>query len=217
LVNYVALSFLDASLYATYPLLLALPIGSGGLNFSPKTIGYIVGAASLFHGLVQAVWCAKIIKQYNAKKVFVASIIAYVFLFVMMPFMNAVAQREGRVTPVVWSLLFLEEVAIFCSYSSYSQLNKYNFTNNAFLMSKYPRLGCMYIFISKAAPSQNALGKTHGLGQAVSAVVGAFAPAISTSLVAVSLQRNLLGGSLGYFLLAGVGVIELGLTSLLPI
>jgi len=74
----------------------------------------------------------------------------------------------------------------------------------------------MYIFISQASPSQSALGKAHGLGQTVSAAMATIAPATATSLVALSLQHNLLGGALGYLLLAVIGVIALCLTSLLP-
>jgi hypothetical protein len=73
----------------------------------------------------------------------------------------------------------------------------------------------MYIFLSQASPSQSALGKTYGLGQTVAAVVAAIGPATATSLVALSLQHNLLGGALGYLVLAGVGVVALGLTILL--
>jgi len=46
-------------------------------------------------------------------------------------------------------------------------------------------------------------------------MVAAIAPTIATSLVAVSWQHNLLGGALGYLVLAGVAVVLLGLTSLL--
>lgn len=73
----------------------------------------------------------------------------------------------------------------------------------------------MYIFLSQAAPTQSALGKTHGLGQTVSSIVGSLSPAGATSLIAVSLQHNLLGGTLGYFVMAGFGFASLGLTSFL--
>lgn len=76
--------------------------------------------------------------------------------------------------------------------------------------------GCIYIFISQASPSQDALGKTYGLGQTLHSIVGAIAPATATSIIAVSLQHNLLGGALGYLILASVGVVALGLTSLMP-
>jgi MFS family permease len=77
-------------------------------------------------------------------------------------------------------------------------------------------LGCIYIFVSEASPSRSALGKAYGLSQTVSAVMAAAGPAIATSLVALSLQNNLLGGAFGYICLALMGVVALALTSLLP-
>ena len=124
LVNYAFLSFLDASLYATYPLLLASPITSGGLNFTPKTIGYILGTAALCHALIQALCFPSIIKRWDAKNVYVASLVAYVFLFLTMPILNALARRAGHVTPAIWGLLFVEVIACFSSYSAYSQWNE---------------------------------------------------------------------------------------------
>jgi hypothetical protein len=127
LVNYAVLSFLDASLYATYPLLLASPIASGGLNFDPKTIGYLFGTAALCHGLIQAFFFASILKCWNARKVYAASIVAYTFVFLTMPALNALARQAGRVTPLVWGLLLIDVVGSFASYSSYSQWDNYSF------------------------------------------------------------------------------------------
>lgn len=121
LANYGFLALLDSSLYALYPLLLASPIESGGLGFPPSTIGYIIGVSSLCHGLLQAFAFPSILKRWDAKNVFVASIIAYILLFALLPILHALASRAGRVTPLVWSLIVLAEVFIFSSYSAYSK------------------------------------------------------------------------------------------------
>lgn len=215
LANYAALGFLDASLYATYNLLLASPISSGGLGFPPEIIGYIIGVSSVCHGLVQAFCFARILKRYDARNVHAVSIIGYIFLYIMMPVTHYVAQRAGRVTLVVWGLIILEGAAFFASYSAYSECGKLSLLIEI-LMAFMSVSGCIYIFMSQASPSQSALGKTHGLGQTVHSTVAAVAPAVATSIVAASLQHNLLGGALGYLVLAGVGVIALGLNSLLP-
>ena len=122
LITMACLSFLDASLYATYTLLLGSPIAAGGLDFRPKTIGYILGTAALCHGLVQAFCFPNILKRWGTRTVYAASMTAYIFLYIMMPIMNALARQAGRVTPVVWGLLVLAEVVFFASYSSYGQL-----------------------------------------------------------------------------------------------
>jgi hypothetical protein len=131
LVNYAVLSFLDSSLYATYPLLLASPITSGGLAFPPKTIGYILGIAALSHGMVQAFCFPSILKRWNTRNIYRTSMMGYMFMYIMMPVMNALARRAGRVTPVIWVLLILEEVAFFSSYSAYSQLKDCYFVDDA--------------------------------------------------------------------------------------
>lgn len=74
----------------------------------------------------------------------------------------------------------------------------------------------MYIFITKAAPSPSALGQTHAAAQTIFSLMGAIGPASVTSLVAVSIQFNLLGGTLAYVVLAGLGLAGLGLAYLLP-
>ena len=45
-----------------------------------------------------------------------------------------------------------------------------------------------------AAPNKNSLGATNGLGQLAASVVRAIAPAGASSLFALSLDRNWLGG-----------------------
>jgi hypothetical protein len=75
----------------------------------------------------------------------------------------------------------------------------------------------MYIFITLASPSPAALGRTHAVAQTVFSLSGAIGPACATSLVAASVQYNLLGGSLAYVVMGTVGFAALGLASLLPV
>lgn len=74
----------------------------------------------------------------------------------------------------------------------------------------------MYIFISLSSPSPAALGRTFAISQTVFSVMGAIGPATVTSLVAASVQYNLLGGSLAYVIMAVVGAAAVCLASYLP-
>jgi hypothetical protein len=74
----------------------------------------------------------------------------------------------------------------------------------------------MYIFITLACPSPAALGRTHAAAQTVFSLSGAIGPACVTSLVAASVQYNLLGGSLAYAVMGAVGFAALGMALLLP-
>lgn len=75
----------------------------------------------------------------------------------------------------------------------------------------------MYIFITLASPSPAALGRTHAAAQTVYSLMGAIGPVSMTSLVAASVQYNLLGGSLAYIVMASLGFAAVVLASLLPI
>ena len=50
------------------------------------------------------------------------------------------------------------------------------------------------MLITTAAPNKNSLGATNGLAQLAASVVRAFGPAGSTSLFALSLDHNWVGG-----------------------
>lgn len=60
------------------------------------------------------------------------------------------------------------------------------------------------------------LGRTNGLAQMVHSAMSAIGPAVFTSLTAVSIQHDLLGGSLAQLAQASLGVLAFGLASLLP-
>lgn len=60
----------------------------------------------------------------------------------------------------------------------------------------------MYIFITQASPSPEALGRTHATAQTVFSIMGAVGPVTITSLVVASIEYQLLGGYLAYILMA---------------
>ena len=78
-------------------------------------------------------------------------------------------------------------------------------------------LACIYIFITKASPSPSALGRTHAVAQTTYSLMGAIGPAATTSLVAASVQHNLLDGLLAYIVMAAAGFAALYVASFLPI
>lgn len=73
------------------------------------------------------------------------------------------------------------------------------------------------MYISAAAPDQQALGLTNGLAQTTASVVRAVAPSVASSLCSVSLQTNIAGGTLVYWLICGVTVGGLVASVFLPI
>ena len=113
--------FLDVSFAATFALFLSSPISLGGLAFSPHAIGVLLGFAGIFHGLFQAFFFAHIHKRWEPRNVYAVSIAAYIPIYLCMPIMNALARRAGRITPLVWILLALVEMACTFAYTAFSE------------------------------------------------------------------------------------------------
>jgi len=55
----------------------------------------------------------------------------------------------------------------------------------------------------------------HAAAQTIFSLMGAIGPASATALVAASIQYNLLGGALAHVVLVVLGVVGVGLASLL--
>ena len=76
--------------------------------------------------------------------------------------------------------------------------------------------GCIFVYITTAAPHKRSLGATNGLSQTTVSIARAIGPALSTSLFSISVERNILEGYGVYALLACVSVGALILGSYLP-
>lgn len=76
--------------------------------------------------------------------------------------------------------------------------------------------GCVFIFITSSAPNKRSLGATNGIAQLVAALVRALGPASATSLFAVSLEHNWLGGYGVYAILMAVSCALLSVSMPLP-
>ncbi|TFK47990.1 MFS general substrate transporter [Heliocybe sulcata] len=193
--NYGTISLLSMSYSFTQPLFLSSPIGKGGLGLSPPTIGYILGASGLWNGLFQGLFFPALHRRLGTKRLFIISVCTYIPLFLLWPVMTIASVRAGYVTSAVMGLLAMQLVMYPLSRSGFS---------------------CSHIFITSAAPTRSSLGATTGLGQTVASFMRVVGPALSASLFAVSLQKNLLGGYLVYVILMILTLGTIGGASLLP-
>lgn len=64
----------------------------------------------------------------------------------------------------------------------------------------------MFLHINDAAPSRRALGTMNGLAQTVGVSCRIFAPSIASSLFSLSVQHNVLGGTMVYLVLAAIAL-----------
>jgi len=99
-----SLAFLNICSNVLIPLFFAMPLEIGGLGFDPATIGYIIRSYGAFMGGFQALFFARIIRRFGAKRVFVAGMISYLPAFALFPIMSCFAQRSG-VTAIVWTCI----------------------------------------------------------------------------------------------------------------
>ncbi|KZT73184.1 MFS general substrate transporter [Daedalea quercina L-15889] len=177
--NYGSLCILDIAYRAVQPLFFATPCALGGLGLPPKTIGLILGSFGILNGALQALWFAPLVRRFGPKRVHMAGLGAFLPLWVLFPVIGALA-REGGMTPWVWAAVMLQQVVSVVMDTAY---------------------GCVFMYITSSAPNRSSLGGTNGIGQLVAAFVRAIGPASATSLFAVSLERNWLGGGAVWLIL----------------
>ncbi|KAI0926214.1 hypothetical protein AcW1_008437 [Taiwanofungus camphoratus] len=193
--NYGALALLDIAYRAIQPLFFSTPIELGGLGLTPATIGAVLGTFGLMNGAFQASFFAKVVRRWGPKRVLVAGMASFLPIFLLFPMINAIAKEAGRTTPLVWAAVVFQLAVSVIMDMSY---------------------GCVFIFITSSAPNKRSLGATNGIAQLVAALVRALGPASATSLFAVSLEHNWLGGYGVYAILMAVSCALLSVSMPLP-
>ena len=96
--NYVFLAFLNISVNALLPLFLAMPLEIGGLNFSPPTIGLIIGSYGAASAIFQAIYFARIIRRWGERKVFIVAMSTFLPVFLLLPTINFIARKWGQLS-----------------------------------------------------------------------------------------------------------------------
>ena len=76
--------------------------------------------------------------------------------------------------------------------------------------------GCIFIYITAAAPNKRSLGATNGLAFTIVSAVRILAPLTATSLYSFSVEHNLLGGYAVYIVLTLLSCFAVLFALLLP-
>lgn len=76
--------------------------------------------------------------------------------------------------------------------------------------------GCALIYVRSAAPDRRSIVATNGLAQTSVSVVRFIGPVTANSLYALSVQKNLVGGSFVYIVLIIASILSLYGTTYLP-
>ncbi|KAI0951418.1 hypothetical protein AcW1_008466 [Taiwanofungus camphoratus] len=180
ILNYGFLAFTDQSIVVLQPLMYSTLISQGGLSFSSFKVGVVQGVTGVVSGVLQILTFARMHRRFGTKKLYIASFACFFLCIVAFPLMSLVAKHAGRVDAATWVLIVLQNAAYCGTFMTW---------------------GCIFMYISDAAPDRTALGLTNGLAQTTASTVRALAPSTASSLFSVSLEKHLAGGTLVYWIL----------------
>ncbi|CAE6425017.1 unnamed protein product, partial [Rhizoctonia solani] len=173
--NYAFLAFSDITYLGLLPVMFAVSIEDGGLGFSPREIGLILGLQGIITGVVQVLFFAPLHRRFGSKKLYVTGYLCYSLLLLSLPTMHTLAKFE--MWRAVWVVLGLH-ILISCP--------------------AVMAFGCIAIYVNSSAPSKDSLGTLNGISQTIASIIRAIGPATATSLFALSVEKNIIGGNLVY-------------------
>ncbi|KAI0324655.1 MFS general substrate transporter [Cubamyces sp. BRFM 1775] len=185
ILNYGFLALTDQSVIVLVPLMYSTSIDLGGLGFSSFTIGVIQGVGGCVGGAIQIFTFPYMLRRFGAKRLYGCSFAMYFVVYALFPLLSFVVKREGKVGRTAWALVVLQWVAYVGTFMTW---------------------GCVFIYISDAAPNQKALGITNGLAQTTASTVRAIAPSFASSLFSATLERHLAAGTLVYWIMCGISI-----------
>ncbi|KAJ8496655.1 hypothetical protein ONZ45_g12369 [Pleurotus djamor] len=177
LINLAILAFTDMCAMALQPLMYSTPVALGGLGFSPYTIGMTMGIYGFINGVYQVTIFPRINRRFGPRRTYIFGYGCLLITIGAYPIMTFFARRAGGPDPYVWALLIFQLCA------------------NSQLFMAYG-----------VTPSPAALATINGMGQMSGSIMRSIAPSFSTSLFSLSLQRNLAGGLLVYYVLLSLVV-----------
>ncbi|KAG9091839.1 hypothetical protein FRC06_000357 [Ceratobasidium sp. 370] len=186
IVNYAFLAFTDIAYLCIIPVMLAASVQGGGLGLTPRSIGLILGLQGIVTGLIPVFCFAPIHRRFGSKRTYVVGLASYACLVLSLPLMNELARRG--MMGAMWTVMGAHLILSCPAFMAFS---------------------CMIIFVTSAAPSKSSLGTLNGISQTTISVIRAIGPATATSLFALSVERNLLGGWFVYAVLIGVNLVGL--------
>ncbi|KAL4262134.1 MFS transporter superfamily protein [Pleurotus pulmonarius] len=196
LTTHAFLSFVDQSHQVLLPLMYSTSIPLGGLGFQPARIGAIMGVWGICNGIFQWLFFAKLIRKFGPRTMFRVSFSCYLVCIGAYPAMSYLTKQAGGIVDSkVYAVMLVQFMCYSLSFMVY---------------------GCNQLFILDALPSPAALATTNGLAQIVSSVMRSLGPGFTASMFSLSLERQLAGGYMVYWILWVVIILGIHASSKLP-
>ncbi|TFL01704.1 major facilitator superfamily domain-containing protein [Pterulicium gracile] len=195
IMNHSFLALMEQSFNVLIPLVYSTSIPNGGLGLVPFVIGLIMGVVGFVNGMFQLALLSKSIARFGARGLYIVCYATVLFAILAYPIGNAMARVTGSMNPSAWAVLVAQQ---FCN------------------IPIYAAYGCSFMFIVNGAPTKGSLGATNGLAQMMSTIMRTIAPFFASSLFSVSIEKNIMGGTMVYWVLCALGTIGLYLSLFLP-
>ena len=216
LANFAYLQFLDSSHTALAPLFFAMPIEIGGLGFDPRHIGYIMGISRAINAIFMASFFSKLVRYLGERWTYVLAMSTFQLLWFLFPMMNICARYYG-ISTGVWTGILLWIIPATSSDIAFGKFYfPFSYSDAGGLKMLHQLLGCIFVFITAAAPNRRSLGATQGLAQTSVAIARIIGPSLSTSLFSFSVEQDLLGGYAVYAVFSFLSCFSVWLALRLP-
>ncbi|KAF8668081.1 mfs general substrate transporter [Rhizoctonia solani] len=184
LVSYAFMALISVSLNAVCVLWLYTPAKLGGIGFTTSEIGITLAASGLLTTIVAIIVFPPIERWVGVVTLYKFGMAMQVVSVITFPLAHAMALAAGKKGAYFGASIML---SIRC------------IAGVVFV--------CNMLLVNRSAPNRRSLGVVNGLAQMVASASRALGPAAATTLFAISVQKDLLGGSLVWFVLATIGIL----------
>ncbi|KAF8590893.1 MFS general substrate transporter [Ramaria rubella] len=176
----IAMSFASEAMFSVFPLFAFTPIASGGLGLNEAAIGTYLAVRAVLHIGMMGFYAPLERRFGSASRMYHFVMWMWPLTVLCAPLLNSMARRGGNST---WTFN-LTMIVFFTIWSASS----FAWTS-------------ISIMVTNAAPSAGDLSTINGLSQMASAISQAIAPALVTSLFAIFIRGDLVGGNILWILL----------------
>ncbi|KAJ7684667.1 major facilitator superfamily domain-containing protein [Mycena polygramma] len=176
------LAFIGTAFDVVFVLFCYTPIERGGLSFSVNEIGYALAMNGGILAVFQLFFMPTLLRTFRASTIYHTSMCCWPLTFFLVPFLNLIVRAgydedSGLVDPTINVIMWIG-IALVLTCSRIAALG---FATNMILVRNH-------------APSPSSLGASNGLVQVVMCGSRCFSPAFISSVFALSVGNNLLGG-----------------------
>jgi len=191
---YAAIALIEISFRAVQPVFYATPIKMGGIGLDTPAIGIILAALGILNGVLQALFFVRLHDWLGGRNLYLFSVFSCFPMLALFPVISSTAKIQG-LSYFVYLLVGIQLLLFVVLYSAY---------------------GVVFMYINASAPNKASIGATNGLAQTVVSVTRAVGPALVNTAYSLSIERQLLGGNMVYWLMVAMAWAAIGVGVVLP-